>query len=121
MRRQNGKKEETHHLGEDICNHSKVEDAYSVFVEEVENHVCQSGVAPVSVDQQKFLEIPETWESKVTRHHCLQNTRRTRQSISSILSFCPPLHHLHTDKRPVQLLGKELLEVFGPFHLPASL
>lgn len=45
-----------------------VKDAHSIFVEEVQNHVGQSGVAPVSVDQQELLEIPETWESKVARH-----------------------------------------------------
>lgn len=49
--------------------------AYGVLVEEVQDHVRQPRVAPMSVHQQELLQIPETRESKVARHHRLQNTR----------------------------------------------
>lgn len=57
--------------------------AYGVFVKEIQDHVSESGVAPVAVDQQQLLEIPETREGKVARHHRLQHARRTRHSASS--------------------------------------
>lgn len=117
------KKEDTHYFGEDVSylninnsvigEHSTVKVAYSVFVEEVENHVGQSGVAPVPVDQQKFLEIPETWESKVARHHRLQNTRRTRQSIPSI-----PAHRQTTC---AAIRGNNCWKSLARFTRPASL
>lgn len=50
--------------------------AYRVFVKEIQDHVSESGVAPVAVDQQQLLEIPETREGKVARHHRLQHAKK---------------------------------------------
>lgn len=47
---------------------------YSVLVEEVEDHVGQPGIAPVSVDQKELLKVSETRQSKVARHHRLHKT-----------------------------------------------
>lgn len=70
--------------------------AYSIFVEEIKNHVGQSGVAPVSVDQQELLEISETWESKVARHHRLQKNSRGNHHLVSSTLYVPSPAHTHT-------------------------
>lgn len=86
--------------------------AYSVLVEEVEDHVGQSGVAPVPVHQQELLEMAETWESKVTRHHRLQHSRRTQHSI------CIPLTQ---SASAGCVLGNKCWKIAAPpLHSPAS-
>lgn len=44
---------------------------YCVFVEEIQHHVGKSGITPVTMNKQEFLQMPEPWDCKVTRHHCL--------------------------------------------------
>jgi hypothetical protein len=45
---------------------------YCVFIEEIQHHIGQSGVAPVSMDDQKSLQVSESWHCKVTCHHSLE-------------------------------------------------
>lgn len=50
-------------------------DTHHVLIEEVNDHVGQSGVAPVSVNQEEFFQVFEARYSEITRHDCLQMTK----------------------------------------------
>lgn len=44
---------------------------YSVFVEEVEDHVGQTRVAPVSMNQEELLQVLKARKSEIAGHHRL--------------------------------------------------
>lgn len=50
-------------------------DTHHILIEEVNDHVCQPGVAPVSVNQEKFFQVFEARYSKITGHDRLQMTK----------------------------------------------
>lgn len=45
---------------------------YSVFVEEVEDHVGQTRVAPVAMNQEELLQVLKSRKSEIAGHHRLQ-------------------------------------------------
>lgn len=62
---------------------------YSIFVEEVEDHVGQARVAPVAMNQEELLQVLKSRKSEIAGHHRLQtgaesiNQRDTLQHTTS--------------------------------------
>lgn len=77
---------------------------YGVFVEEVEDHVGQTRVAPVPVDQEELLQVLKAWKSKITGHHRLQTQRE------NINQYDTPPHAMSTAKREK---CESLCELYG--------
>lgn len=104
------------------CQHVWWSKAYSVLVEEIQNHVGQSGVAPVTVDQQELLEVSETWEGKVTRHHRLQNsTKKPKRFQHSIFSIIPLSFRLpHTTNTQAHVTRAVISKWLARLYSPAS-
>lgn len=48
---------------------------YSVFVEEVEDHVGQTRVTPVPMNQEELLQVLKARKSKIAGHHRLHTQR----------------------------------------------
>lgn len=49
---------------------------HHILVEKVNDHVSQAAVAPVSMDQEEFLQVLEVRNGEITCHDCLQTRRR---------------------------------------------
>lgn len=52
---------------------------HHVLVEKINDHVSQAAVAPVSVDQEEFLQVLEVRNGEITCHDCLQTMRSFRR------------------------------------------
>ena len=60
---------------------SSENNSHHILVDEVEDHVCESSVAPVTVDQQQLPQVFEPGDREVTGHHRLGNDTQ-RQNIT---------------------------------------
>lgn len=52
-------------------------ETHHVLIEEINDHVGQPSVAPVSVDQEEFFQVFEARYGEITGHDRLQMTKRS--------------------------------------------
>lgn len=52
---------------------------HHILIEKVDDHVSQAAVAPVSMNQEEFLQVLEVRNGKIARHDRLQRMKRFRQ------------------------------------------
>lgn len=52
---------------------------HHILIEEVNDHVSQAAVAPMSMNQEEFFQVLELRNSKVARHDGLQMMKSFRQ------------------------------------------
>lgn len=54
-------------------------ETHHILIEEVNNHVSQSSIAPVSMNQEEFFQVFEASYSEITRHDRLETIKTFRQ------------------------------------------
>lgn len=52
---------------------------HHILIEKVNDHVSQAAVAPVSMNQEEFLQVLEVRNGEITCHDCLQTMRSFSQ------------------------------------------
>lgn len=52
---------------------------HHILIEEVNDHVCQAAVTPVSMNQEEFFQVLEVRNSKIAGHDSLQMMESFRQ------------------------------------------
>ena len=83
-------------------------DTHCILLEEVEDHVGQPGVAPMSVDQQQLLQVLETREGEVAGHDSLAE-EEGKEEVSGEKTCLISTHtHTHT------LLGTQTFTTLTP-------